>query len=121
MKRLFYITTLMLFVFYVNVRANNDSYIHLQVGIYDPYNTHGHKPKSPVVVPQILQNCNILILTQGCDNCLLELLPYDNDEDVVFYVFVASEDIVILPEDLSGKYKIRLTRDNIYFWGYIFI
>lgn len=123
MKRLFYITILLLMAFNVNVMASGaDGYLSLQIGIYDPDYAHGPKPQSPVAIPQILQIDNCLNLERGCGNCLFELFADENDEEVVFSIFITSNmNIIVLPENLHGDYNIKLTKGNIYFYGNIFL
>ena len=123
MKRLFCITILLFMAFNIYAVTNSgETYIHLQVGIYDPDYPHGHKPQSPVLVPQIQQDGNSLILVRGCGNCLLEVSTYNNEEEVVFSVFITPDmDIVVLPENLFGNSNIKLTRGDMYFYGNILL
>lgn len=123
MKRIFYITILVFMAFNVNVMANGTGgYLSLQIGIYDPDYPHSPKPQSPVAIPQIQQIGNCLNLERGCSNCLFELFADENDEEVVFSVFITSNmNIIVLPENLQGDYNIKLTRANIYFYGNIFL
>lgn len=105
-----------------NVTAGTiNSFINLQikVGYTDSKHNSKRKPRSPIRKPVISQENNILQLSQGCEYYLLELVC-DNDEDIVFSEFITpNTDIITLPENLSGEYEIRLTRDDICFFGYI--
>lgn len=112
---------MLLFIQPINTAAlNSSSYIPLQVSIYEPVPTHKSKPQSSVRIPNIQLNGNTLILSSGCDNCLLELVAYDNDESTVFTEYITSgTDTITLPGYLTGEYEIRLTRGNISFYGTI--
>jgi len=122
MKHLLTITTMMLLTFTGNVTARTtNSFISLQIKVsYDDTSHHyDKKPQSPIRKPIINQENNTLILSQGCEYYLLELVC-DNNENIVFSEFITpNTDVITLPESLAGEYEIRLTRNDICFFGYI--
>lgn len=122
MKHLLAITTMLLLAFTGNIKAGtNNSFINLQIKVsYDDTSNHfDKKPQSPIRKPVISQENNILQLSQGCEYYLFELIG-DNDENIIYSEFITpNTDIITLPESLSGEYEIRLTRNNICFFGYI--
>lgn len=122
MKHLLAITTMLLLAFAGNVKAGtNNSFINLQIKVsYDDTSNHfDKKSHSPIKKPVISQENNILQLSQGCEYYLFELIG-DNDENIIYSEFITPDtDIITLPESLSGEYEIRLTRNNICFFGYI--
>lgn len=122
MKHLLAITTMLLLAFTGNVKAGtNNSFINLQIKVdyNDPKHGYNPKPQSPIRKPVISQENNILQLSQGCEYYLFELIG-DNDENIIYSEFITPDtDIITLPESLFGEYEIRLTRNNICFFGYI--
>ncbi len=113
---------MLLLAFTGNIKAGtNNSFINLQIKVsYDDTSNHfDKKPQSPIRKPVISQENNILQLSQGCEYYLFELIG-DNEENFKYSLInTPKTDIIPLPESLSGEYEIRLTRNNICFFGYI--
>lgn len=96
-----------------------DIYLQIKVSYDDKEVKHNDKPRSPMKMPKIQQNGNILILPSN-SVWYLELIQCDGSENIVFSQFTTSEaNTITLPESLFGEYEIRLTRNNICFFGYI--
>jgi hypothetical protein len=54
--------------------------------------------------------------------CDYTLNLYDEDEDVVYSVFVpAGTTQVILPTTLSGNFELRFETDTYYYYGFIYL
>ena len=80
--------------------------------------THGGYPKTPVALWYITQDGNVL--TMSATPCDYTLSLYDEDDDLVYSVFVpAGTTQVVLPTTLSGTFEIRFETDTYYYYGYI--
>jgi len=80
--------------------------------------THGGYPKTPVAPWYITQDGNVL--TMSATPCDYTLSLYDEDDDLVYSVFVpAGTTQVVLPTTLSGTFEIRFETDTYYYYGYI--
>lgn len=106
-----------------NIRATStilDIYLQIKVSYDDSNSLHRDKPRSPMKIPKIQQNGNILLLPSNCTFYYLEIIPCNDSENVVFSQFITPEaNTITLPENLAGEYEIRLTRNDICFFGYI--
>ena len=86
---------------------------HRQLG-----STHGGSTKSPVL-PWII-DLDDYVLTMSATPCDYTLNLYDEDEEVVYSVFVpAGSTMIVLPSTLSGSFEIRFETDTYYYYGYI--
>jgi len=77
-------------------------------------------PKSPVDLPNVMQDGGVITFKASHDDYTLSLI--DEDGDVVFQTVVPSAmTTVALPSSLSGNYELRLYPDgsSIYFYGYV--
>jgi len=62
------------------------------------------------------------IITMAATPCDYTLNLYDEDEDVVYSVFVpAGTTQVILPTTLSGDFELRFETDTYYYYGFIYL
>ena len=86
---------------------------------YEPYgSTHGGNGKCPVAQWYITQDGNVL--TMSATPCDYTLSLYDEDDGLVYSVFVpAGTTQVVLPTTLSGTFEIRFETDTYYYYGYI--
>ena len=86
---------------------------------YQPYgSTHGGNGKSPVASWYITQDGNVL--TMSATPCDYTLSLYDEDDVLVYSVFVpAGTTQVVLPATLSGNFEIRFETATYYYYGYI--
>lgn len=75
-------------------------------------------PKSPVLMPTIVQDGYTLYIISGCSGATLVLR--DAYETEVYSTLITDEtDEITLPSTLSGTYEIRLVRGSITFAGEI--
>ncbi len=75
-------------------------------------------PKSPVLMPTIVQDGYTLYIISGCAGSTLQLL--DEFETVVYSTTITDEtEEITLPSTLSGTYEIRLIRGSLTFGGEI--
>ena len=82
--------------------------------------THGGNGKSPTSTWFILQEDNVLVISMT--PCDYTLSLYDEDEDVVYSVFVpAGTTQVVLPTTLSGNFELRFETDTYYYYGFIYL
>ena len=80
--------------------------------------THAGSTKNPIL-PWIIDLTNNVISMEETP-CDYTLNLYDEDEEVVYSVFVpAGTTQVILPTFLSGSFELRFETDTYYYYGYI--
>ena len=78
----------------------------------------GHK--SPVCVPIVYQDGNVLTFETPCDGCTLQLV--DEDDDVVYSIVIpAGTTTLVLPATLSGTFELQIIRDNWLFYADIIL
>ena len=88
------------------------------VGIDDHTSTIPGGNKSPIRPWYIDQDGNEL--TMSATPCDYTLNLYDEDDEVVYSVFVpAGSTMIVLPSTLSGSFEIRFETDTYYYYGYI--
>lgn len=82
--------------------------------------THGGNGKSPEVTWYIDLTNNVI--TMSATPCDYTLNLYDEDEDVVYSVFVpAGTTQVVLPTTLSGSFELRFETETYYYYGFIYL
>ena len=102
-----------------NANAQSDwSPLDLQVRREDPSEVGKPHGRSPIAIPSIYINGNVLQFDTPCDGCTLQLV---NEDGEVEYSVVIPEgtETLALPSDLSGEYELRIIRGQFCFWGYI--
>lgn len=119
MKNLIICLSFTLLTFFSNANAQSEwSPLDLQVRRDDP--SEGSKPygRSPIAIPTIYINGNVLQFDTPCDGCTLQLV---NEEGEVEYSVVIPDgtENLTLPSDLSGEYELQIIRGQFCFWGYI--
>lgn len=87
--------------------------------IHKPYgSSHEGSGKAPVAPWYIDQDG--YVLTMSATPCDYTLSLYDEDDDLVYSVFVpAGTTQVVLPATLSGNFEIRFETSTYYYYGYI--
>ena len=88
---------------------------------YDDHSTTAPgSPKTPIR-PWIIDLTNNVISMEATP-CDYTLNLYDEDEDVVYSVFVpAGTTQVVLPTTLSGSFELRFETDTYYYYGFIYL
>lgn len=82
--------------------------------------THAGSTKNPVL-PWIIDLTNNIISMEATP-CDYTLNLYDEDEAVVYSVFVpAGTTQVVLPTTLSGSFELRFETDTYYYYGFIYL
>lgn len=72
-------------------------------------------PKSPVLPPCVYQNGHTLYLVNGCSGSSITLLDEFGDER--FSADISENDeSIILPDDLSGEYRLQIIRGRYIFY-----
>jgi hypothetical protein len=94
--------------------------IELQVGYFDPNEDKPEDPRSPILIPQIEIENNVLYFNTPIDGDTLQLL---DDNGVVVYTTVIPNGStnLVLPSYLSGEYEIQIIQGNLCFYGYIIL
>ena len=88
--------------------------IELSVRIYNPGGTNGDKPRTPLYIPAVYIEENVLSFEIPTADFVLQLR---NEEGVAYEIPVpAGTQEICLPEDLTGSYELLLI-----FGGYSFV
>jgi len=71
-------------------------------------------PKTPVLVPTVYQDGNLLSYDASCADCVLQIV----EDDVVVYSEILSDtQQTTLPTFLSGIYEVQIIQGNYYYYG----
>ncbi|MBR1556297.1 MAG: hypothetical protein IJ647_00840 [Prevotella sp.] len=104
-------------ILYIRAQVQGEE-LELQIAYDDTPSISNPKPKTPVVIPTIIQNGHILLFITSCDNCTLRLINEDGEVEHSI-VIPPGTNTLILPSYLSGEYRIEIIRGNFCFWGYV--
>lgn len=95
--------------------------IDLFVGITNPTipgnEIHRTPPLSPIVY--LDYENNTLYFEEPCYECTLEIVVPGTDNVAYTYSIPDGDNVVTLPEWLSGQYELHIHRGNFCFWGLI--
>ena len=89
----------------------------LPLGSGDDNGSGGFKPhpKSPIQVPEVYLNGNVLTFDEALEGTTVQLL--DEDDIVVFSDFIEeNQTSIVFPTTLSGYYKLLIVCDDITFY-----
>lgn len=95
--------------------------VPLNEGIVDPTSTTPGHGKSPVLVPSVMQEGNILLFEAGHAEYTLDIVQ--NGVTVYSVLVPSTTTQVVLPVWLEGSCELQLYMDgsNIYYYGYIIL
>ena len=80
----------------------------------DPIGGHT-KPKSPIQVPEVYLNGNVLTFDEALEGTTVQLL--DEDDNVVFSDFIEeNQTSIVFPTTLFGSYKLYIICSDITFY-----
>ena len=92
--------------------------VDLHWGLIDPIPGTPGMQKTPVLVPSVSLDDNVITFLSSHGDLMLRLLDANNNE--VYSTFVYPDtSMVELPTTLSGSYVLRLETDSYYYIGYI--
>ena len=75
---------------------------------------HAH-PKSPILVPEVYLNGNVLTFDEALEGTTVQLL--DEDDTIVFSDFIEeNQTSIVFPTTLFGSYKLFIICSNITFY-----
>ena len=89
----------------------------LGLGPGDGNNDNGEipLPKSPILVPEVYLNGNILTFDEALEGTTVQLL--DEDDNVVFSDFIEeNQTSIVFPTTLFGSYRLFIICSNITFY-----
>lgn len=99
----------------VNVSADPID-IELGVKIFDPKFGQDDSHRTPVRVPSVFIDGNILYFNTPCDGCELRIV--DCTDEVVYSIMIPDNTQRIeLPDYLLGTYQLQIIRGNFCFHG----
>ena len=72
-------------------------------------------PKSPILVPEVYLNGNVLTFDEALEGTTVQLL--DEDDTIVFSDFIEeNQTSIVFPTTLFGAYKLYIICSNITFY-----
>ena len=115
---LVFVVMLSMTVWRVTADENNQKPVPLTVVVINPDSEHGSLPKSPIEIPEVYLNGNVLSFDAALEGRTVQLL--DEDETVVFSDFIEeNQTSLVLPSTLSGTYELQIVCGNIIFYAII--
>lgn len=88
--------------------------VHFDVGIIDPTDNQDEPQRSPVTVPSVEIEDNVLTFITSCDGMELRLV---NEEDETVFTTIISGSTLVLPSSLNGDYQLQIVSQNYIFYG----
>ena len=119
MKKIILLFAFMLTVTgYSSATSGDDKPLPLTVKQDTPGSEHGSLPKSPIEIPEVYLDGNVLTFDAALEGCTVQLL--DEDETVVFSDFIEeNQTSLVLPSALSGTYELQIVCGDIMFYAFI--
>ena len=73
------------------------------------------RPKSPILVPEVYLNGNVLTFDEALEGTTVQLL--DEDDTIVFSDFIEeNQTSVVFPTTLTGTYELQIVMGSITFY-----
>lgn len=114
-KKLFIILMLLVPLTTMCVLADGDDPTPLPIKPTNPGDIHDQLPKSPILIPEVYLNGNVLTFDEALEGTTVQLL--DEDDIVVFSDFIEeNQTSIVFPTTLSGYYKLLIVCDDITFY-----
>lgn len=119
MKKIYLILALMLGISTSVIAAPGDgSGLPLTIKPTNPDPLQNPFPKSPILIPEVYLDGNVLSFDESLEGCTVQLL--DEDEAVVFSHFIGeNETSVTFPTTLTDTYELQIVCGSITFYCYI--
>ncbi len=95
--------------------------IDLSCQIHDTTKTNIGPHRTPVQIPNVYidqENAKIYF-EDPCYECTLDIVVPGTDNVAYTYSIPDGDNVVTLPEWLSGQYELHIHRGNFCFWGLI--
>ncbi len=74
-----------------------------------------NNPKSPILIPEVYLNGNVLTFDEALEGTTVQLL--DEDDTIVFSDFIEeNQTSIVFPTTLFGSYKLLILCSNITFY-----
>lgn len=90
--------------------------LELQVGYNNDYEDVIHpKPRTPEIIPIIYFDGSTLFFATSCDGCTLQIV--DEAENICYELVIPmGTNELVLPNNLSGEYELRIIRGNTLYY-----
>ena len=89
--------------------------LDLQVGYHDPIEGLNPKPRTPEIIPIIYFDGSTLFFATSCDGCTLQIV--DEAENICYELVIPmGTNELVLPNNLSGEYELRIIRGNTLYY-----
>lgn len=82
-------------------------------------NNRGHRLPPQVPTIYLVSSTSTLYFEEPCYECTLEIVVPGTDNVAYTYSIPDGDNVVTLPEWLSGQYELHIHRGNFCFWGLI--
>jgi len=116
MKRLFYLFMLIAALSLpATSYADGDDPVPLKVKPINPGSANNPPAKSPILIPSVYQDGNVLTFDEALEGCTVQLL--NEDEVIVFADFIGeNQTSIIFPATLFGTYELQIVMGSITFY-----
>ena len=94
--------------------------LELEVGYIKEMPIGTSMPRTPEIIPTIYFDGSILYFATPCDGCTLQIV--DEAENICYEVVIPmGTNELVLPNDLSGEYELRIINGNTCYYGVVTI
>lgn len=98
--------------------ANGGGSLPILIKPTNPGDLSNKPAKSPIVIPEVYLDGNVLSFDESLEGCTVQLL--DEDENIVFSHSIGeNETSVTFPSTLAGEYELQIVCGSITFYCYI--
>ncbi len=120
MKKSFLLLVLLMLTIGATVAdpGNGGGNLPLIIKTTNPGGEHQQFPKSPIHIPAVYLDGNVLTFDAALEGCTVQLL--DEEETVVFSDSIEeNQTSLVLPSALSGTYELQIICGDIMFYAFI--
>lgn len=120
MKKKTLLSIIMLMVSVISFANGEHEFIgkqlELQVGYNNDFEDVIHpKPRTPEIIPIIYFDGSTLFFATSCDGCTLQIV--DEAENICYELVIPmGTNELVLPNNLSGEYELRIIRGNTLYY-----
>lgn len=94
--------------------------LELEVGYIKDLPIGTSRPRTPETIPTIYFDGTILYFATSCDGCALQIV--DTAENICYEVVIPmGTNELVLPNNLSGEYELRIINGNTCYYGVVTI
>lgn len=118
MKKLFLMFTALMLTVLPVITIMAEEQVPLKVKIITTGDNQNQPPKTPILVPVVYLDGNVVSFDESLEGCTVQLL--DESENIVFADSIEeNQTLVTFPSTLTGTYELEIVRGGITFYAYI--